>query len=86
MLRKNINGLFYPILPTREYYSWDVFNADSCNDFLNGEYVGPNEKNKIDEFRELSDENRISLLTLLFIMYLIEVKKLIMDKNLINKD
>ena len=50
---KNINALFYPILPTREYYSWDVFNADSCNDFLNGEYVGHNEKNKIDEFESI---------------------------------
>lgn len=50
---KNINALFYPILPTREYYSWDVFNADSCNDFLNGEYVGHNEKNKIDEFKSI---------------------------------
>jgi len=50
---KNINSLFYPILPTREYYSWDVFNADSCNDFLNGEYVGHNEKNKIDEFKSI---------------------------------
>ena len=50
---KNINALFYPILPTREYYSWEVFNAESCNDFLNGEYVGHNEKTQIDRFESI---------------------------------
>ena len=50
---KNINALFYPILPTKEYYSWNVFNAKFCTDFLNGKYVGHNETKQIDEFESI---------------------------------
>ena len=47
---KNIDALFYPILPSSEYESWNVFNTQYCRQFLNGNYEGKIEKDQINAF------------------------------------
>jgi len=45
------NGnLFYPINPGAEEESWDRFNREAVNKFLNGEYAGQYEEMLVDEF------------------------------------
>ena len=47
---KNVNALFFPILPLKEKESWEIFNQEGFQHFLNGSYTGEYENNHIEKF------------------------------------
>jgi phosphoglycolate phosphatase-like HAD superfamily hydrolase len=47
---KNINALFFPILPLKEEESWEIFNQKGFKFFLDGNYSGEFENNHIEKF------------------------------------
>lgn len=47
---RSINALFYPINPGREDESWEQFNKEGLEKFMNGEYAGQYETALIAEF------------------------------------
>lgn len=48
---KNINALFFPIMPSSEMQSWNNFHQEYCNDFINGNYAPDKEAKLIEEFQ-----------------------------------
>ena len=50
---KNVEALFYPILPTKEIHAWDNFNKEYLDVFLKGDYSGEKEKRQIEEFNTI---------------------------------
>ena len=47
---KNIGAHFYPIIPLKEFESWDNFNSQYCQKFLNGNYISKIENDQINAF------------------------------------
>ena len=47
---KNINALFFPILPLREEDSWKIFNQKGLQYFFEGNYSGEFENKQIENF------------------------------------
>ena len=50
---KNINALFFPILPLSEEKSWNVFNTFGSLNFINETYSGNFEEDQIKQFQSL---------------------------------
>jgi len=50
---KNINALFFPILPLQEEESWSEFNKVGYKHFLNNSYVGQYQNNQIKTFESV---------------------------------
>ncbi len=53
---KEINGLFFPINPGREPFSWKRFLEESADRFLSGTYAGDYESLLIREFKTILTE------------------------------
>ena len=49
-------ALFYPINPGREEASWDRFLNEAIDRFINGNYVGAFENERIVEFQSMLPE------------------------------
>ena len=47
---KNINALFFPILPLKEEESWELFNQKAFQSFLDESFSGEFENNLIEKF------------------------------------
>lgn len=54
---QTVGALFYPINPGHEEASWERFNAEACDKFLNGEYAGDYEAKVIAEFETYLPEH-----------------------------
>ena len=48
---KNINALFFPIIPLKEEMSWSEFNKIGYNHFINNSYQGEYQNNQIHKFQ-----------------------------------
>jgi len=53
---KAIDALFFPINPGHEEESWDRFLNEGIDKFLNGEYAGSYERERIEDFEKLLPE------------------------------
>ena len=54
---KNINAKFFPIIPTKENQSWELFNNKYCNYFLNGVFSNFIEQQQINKFKSVLNIN-----------------------------
>ena len=50
---KNINALFFPILPLKEKESWSEFNKVGYDHFINNSYIGEYQNNQIKFFQSI---------------------------------
>ena len=50
-----VNALFFPILQSKEEESWNNFNSEGCDFFLNGVYTGYYQNEQINQFKSSLD-------------------------------